>query len=98
NVVCSQSGTPRCPGPGRDAGRIPMLDVKGRYAIVGIGETAVGKLPETTTFALTLQAVHRALADAGLKPSDVDAVFCDQPNNSPQRSYALTVAHAAGIP
>ncbi len=75
-----------------------MLDVKGRYAIVGIGETAVGKLPEMTTFSLTLQAVHRALADAGLKPTDVDGVLCDQPNNSPQRAYAVTVAHAAGIP
>jgi acetyl-CoA acetyltransferase len=33
-----------------------------------------------------------------LRPSDVNGVLCDQPNNSPQRSYALTVAHAAGIP
>ncbi len=45
-----------------------MLNVKGRYAIAGIGDTAVGKLPEITTLGLTLQAVHRALADAGLRP------------------------------
>jgi acetyl-CoA acetyltransferase len=74
-----------------------MLNLKGQYAIAGIGETAVGRLPEMTTLGLTLQAVHRALADAGLRPSDVDGVLCDQPNNVPYRSYALAVAHAAGI-
>ena len=74
-----------------------MLNPKGRYAIVGVGETAVGKLPDVTTYALTLQAVHRALADAGLKPEDVDGVICDPPNNIPARDYALHVAHGAGI-
>jgi acetyl-CoA acetyltransferase len=74
-----------------------VQNLKGRYAIVGVGETQVGKLPEMTTLGLTLQAVHRALADAGLSPRDVDGVLCDQPNNLPSRCYAMTVAHAAGI-
>ncbi len=74
-----------------------MQNLKGRYAIVGIGETAVGKLPELTTLALALQAVHRALGDAGLGPTDVDGVLADQPENNPQRAWALALARAAGI-
>jgi acetyl-CoA acetyltransferase len=74
-----------------------VLNARGRYAIAGMGETPVGKLPDISTYALTLQAVHRALADAGLQPKDVDGVICDQPNNVPSRGYALHVAHGAGI-
>jgi len=64
---------------------------------VGLGETAIGKLPEVSTLGLQLEAVSKALADAGLKPNQVDGLLAIQPSNDPQRSYALTVAQAAGI-
>ena len=73
------------------------MNLKGKCAIVGIGETGVGKLPEVTTLGLQLEAIRRALKDAALGPSDIDGVLAIQPNNDPQRSYALTVAQAAGI-
>ena len=74
-----------------------MVDAKEKCAIVGVGETAVGKLPDMTTLAIQLDAVRLALQDAGLGPSDVDGLLAIQPNNDPRRSYALSVAQAAGI-
>lgn len=73
------------------------MNSKGKCAIVGVGETPVGKLPEITTLGIQLEAVRRALKDAGLGPNDVDGLLAIQPNNDPQRSYALTVSQAAGI-
>jgi acetyl-CoA acetyltransferase len=74
-----------------------MSSPKGKCAIVGIGETAVGKLPELTSLAISLEATRLALKDAGLKPSDVDGFLAIQPADDPRRSYALSVAQAAGI-
>lgn len=74
-----------------------MSSPKATCAIVGIGETAVGKLPEMTSLAIQLEATRLALKDAGLKPSEVDGFLAIQPADDPRRSYALSVAQAAGI-
>jgi len=74
-----------------------MIDPKAKCAIVGVGETAVGKLPDMTTLAIQLDAVRLALRDAHLGPADVDGLLAIQPNNDPRRSYALSIAQAAGI-
>lgn len=42
-----------------------MMSAKGKCAVVGIGETTVGKLPEMTTLGIQLDAIRRALKDAG---------------------------------
>jgi acetyl-CoA acetyltransferase len=73
------------------------MEAKGACAIVGVGETAVGKLPEMTTLGVHLQAIARALHDAQLAPKHIDGLLAIQPGNDPQRSYALTLAQAAGI-
>jgi acetyl-CoA acetyltransferase len=74
-----------------------MSSPKATCAIVGIGETVVGKLPEMTSLAIQLEATRLALKDAGLKPSEVDGFLAIQPADDPRRSYALSVAQAAGI-
>lgn len=74
-----------------------IVHPKGKCAIVGYGETPVGKLPEITTLGIQLESIRRALENAGLGPTDVDGLLAIQPNNDPQRSYALSVAQAAGI-
>ena len=71
--------------------------ISGKYAIVGIGETAVGKLHGRSTMSLHLEAVSKALDDAGLQAQDVDGLLTNQPMHDPMRSYALAVANAAGI-
>ena len=56
-----------------------MADAKqlrGKVAIVGVGESdELGRLPHKSALQLHMEAAHNALADAGLKKSDVDAVF-----------------------
>ncbi|HYD49491.1 MAG TPA: acetyl-CoA acetyltransferase [Terriglobales bacterium] len=50
--------------------------LRGTAAIVGVAESdELGKLPHKSALQLHMEAAHNALADAGLKKSDVDAVF-----------------------
>lgn len=74
-----------------------MINPKGKCAVVGIGETAVGKLPEMTTLGINLEAIRLALKDGGLQPADVDGLLTIQPSDDPRRSFALTICQAAGI-
>ncbi|MGE3148397.1 MAG: thiolase family protein [Pseudorhodoplanes sp.] len=74
-----------------------MTNLKGKYAIVGIGETKVGKLPGVGTLTLHVDAVKRALDDAGMKPSEIDGLLTNQPLHDPFRTYSIVVAQALGI-
>lgn len=74
-----------------------MANLSGKYAIVGVGETAVGKRPEATTHSLHLEAIRACLEDAGIKASQVDGLLTNQPLNDAHRSYAVRIAHMAGI-
>ena len=49
--------------------------MKDRCAIVGVGNTAYTRGTDKTTVELHLEAALSALADAGLEPSDLDAVM-----------------------
>jgi acetyl-CoA acetyltransferase len=42
-----------------------MAKVSGKYAIVGLGETTVGKRPDAATHSLHLEAMRACLEDAG---------------------------------
>ena len=53
----------------------PELPLRNRTAIVGIGESDIGKLPHLSGLALTAQAAKRALDDAGLAVSDIDGLL-----------------------
>ncbi len=47
----------------------------GRLAIVGIAESEFGKVPHKTAFQLHAEAARAAVADAGLRPSEIDGLF-----------------------
>ncbi|HTK14848.1 MAG TPA: thiolase family protein [Acidimicrobiia bacterium] len=49
-------------------------DVRGEVAIVGIGETAYTKASGRTARDIGIEAAERAIADAGLEPSDIDGL------------------------
>jgi acetyl-CoA acetyltransferase len=49
--------------------------MKNKVAIVGVGESDIGKVPNMTGLGLNAQAAKRALDDAGLKVSDIDGVL-----------------------
>jgi acetyl-CoA acetyltransferase len=50
-------------------------DVGGEIAIVGIGDADYSKASGRTTHQIAAQATERALADAGLTPSDIDGLM-----------------------
>jgi acetyl-CoA acetyltransferase len=49
--------------------------LKNRTAIVGVGESEIGRVPHMTGLGLNAQAAKRALDDAGLKVSDIDGLL-----------------------
>lgn len=63
--------------------------LRDRCAIVGIGETALGRLPRRTALDLAQEAALAALSDAGLAPGDVDGIV----SQSRGRVWSVAVAH-----
>ena len=53
----------------------PLDDVRGQVAIVGVGEGDHSRASGRTTTEIAAQAVERAIADAGLEPTDVDGLM-----------------------
>lgn len=60
------------------------MSLRNRAAIVGIGESDIGRLPHMTGLGLNAQAAKRALDDAGLRPRDVDGLVT---------AYTMTEPH-----
>ncbi|MFI9580875.1 lipid-transfer protein [Streptomyces sp. NPDC052236] len=69
------------------------MSIGGRAAVVGIGATEFSKDSGRSELKLAVEAVHAALADAGLSPADVDGLVTFTMDTSPE----ITVAQAAGI-
>src|ERR671923_2582090 len=72
-----------------------MANISGKYAIVGVAETKVGKRPDASTHSLHLECIKACLDDAGIKAADVDGFITNQPLNDPHRSYAVRMANMA---
>ncbi|TMS58273.1 thiolase family protein [Imbroritus primus] len=49
--------------------------LRNKVAIVGVGESDIGKVPHMTGLGLNAQAAKRALDDAGLQVSDIDGLL-----------------------
>lgn len=49
--------------------------LRNKTAIVGVGESAIGKVPDMTGLGLNAQAAKRALDDAGLQMGDIDGLL-----------------------
>ena len=54
------------------------MSIKDKYAFVGVGLTRLGKIPEMTPDELAAQAIILALADAGMRPNEVDGYIYQQ--------------------
>ncbi|MDH4146932.1 MAG: hypothetical protein OEY23_17380 [Acidimicrobiia bacterium] len=68
--------------------------LRGKYAIVGVGETSYRRGSNETTRNLATWAVTNALADAGLEPGDVDGMLSYSGNDS---TFSTFVAGDVGI-
>ena len=65
--------------------------------IVGIGETAVGRLPGMSAVEIQAEAVLAALQDAGATLQELDGVINLDPYATPQSMFATTLAEYLGV-
>ncbi|MGV3482268.1 MAG: thiolase C-terminal domain-containing protein [Sphingobium sp.] len=65
--------------------------LKDRTAIVGIGETPFSKNLEASEFQLACRAIKAALDDAGIHPSEVDALSCYTYEETPEFEIARSL-------
>jgi acetyl-CoA acetyltransferase len=54
---------------------VPLDDISGEVAIVGVGESEHTKASGRTTKEIAAQAIERALDDAGLRARDIDGIM-----------------------
>jgi acetyl-CoA acetyltransferase len=71
--------------------------LSGRYAIVGVGESDVGRHLGRSGMALHLEAMTRALTDAGLDKADIDGLLVRPSRGEPQFNYSAVLAGRLGI-
>jgi acetyl-CoA acetyltransferase len=69
----------------------------GKYAIVGVGESDVGRRLGRSGMALSLEAAKRAIADAGLERSAIDGLLTRPSRTEPQFNYSAVLAGQLGI-
>ena len=74
-----------------------MGNLKDRYAIVGIGETKFGKLPESSGLALALEASKKAIEDGGFTNAEIDGLLTQQPYLNPALMYSSWIAEGLGV-
>lgn len=71
--------------------------LSGKVVIAGIGHTAFGKHPGRSTVSLNVEAVRKALADAGVEKRQVDGLFVKAPTSKFEMMYAQKLAEALGL-
>jgi acetyl-CoA acetyltransferase len=71
--------------------------LKDKYAIVGIGQSPIGKVPELSDYGLQLTAIKNALDDAGLKKQDIDGLITHSHFLGAVRVHHQRVAERLGI-
>jgi acetyl-CoA acetyltransferase len=57
-------------------------DLRDVCAIVGAGNSRLGRVPGVSSLDLLVEAMRNAIADAGLKVSDIDGIICRGPDDS----------------
>ena len=71
--------------------------LSGKVVIAGIGHTAFGKHPGRGTVSLNVEAIRKALADAGIDKRQVDGLMVKAPTSKFEMMYAQKLAEALGM-
>ncbi|UFX43978.1 thiolase [Bradyrhizobium sp. 41S5] len=71
--------------------------LRGKVAVIGIGMSAVGKVPGRSPLSLAAEAARRALADAGIAKSEVDGVLSSHAFASPFHRFSVAFSEYFGI-
>ncbi len=74
-----------------------VVSLRGKVAIVGVGESEVGKVPGLGSTQMCVKASRLALADAGLTNCDVDGVITANSWSEPHYYHAEWIAEYLGI-
>ncbi|MBI3954142.1 MAG: lipid-transfer protein [Chloroflexi bacterium] len=72
-----------------------MESVKDKCAVVGIGETEYSRDSGRTERSLALEAIKKAIEDAGLRPGDIDGIvkYAVQPETETDLAACLGIRH-----
>ncbi|TXL70183.1 thiolase family protein [Vineibacter terrae] len=65
--------------------------------ISGVGNTRYGKIDGSTTMSLAAAAAQAAMADAGLKPQDIDGLLTGYATTMPHIMLATVIAERLGV-
>src|SRR6266545_2553103 len=60
----------------------PSRELRDVCAIVGAGNSRLGKVPGVSSLDLLVEATRNAIADAGLKVNDIDGIVCRGPDEA----------------
>src|SRR6201991_2181666 len=71
--------------------------LKNKIAIVGVGESDIGRVPHMSGLGLNAQAAKRALDDAGLKVSDIDGLLTAYSFTEPYFMLGSVMAEYLGL-
>jgi acetyl-CoA acetyltransferase len=67
-----------------------MKTLRDKYCIVGVGETEYSKNSGRTTRAMAVEAIRKAILDAGLSPADVDGMMSYQNMDSTPANWVAS--------
>jgi acetyl-CoA acetyltransferase len=81
-VIASAAGSVGTGVPREETMLVQVRGLRDRYCIVGVGETEYSRNSGRTTRAMAVEAVRRAMADAGLTARDLDGMMSYQQNDS----------------
>ncbi len=73
------------------------MSLRNKAVIVGVGESDIGRLPHMTGLGLNAQAARRAIADAGLRPGDIDGLLTAYSFTEPYFMLGSVLAEYLGI-
>ena len=71
--------------------------LRGTAAIIGIGQSPVGKVPGRSPLWLAADAARKAIADAGLKKSAIDGVLSSHAFASPFHRFSVAFSEYFGL-
>ena len=74
-----------------------MANLSGKAVIAGVGHTAFGKLDGRSTVSLNVEAIRKALSDAGVEKNQIDGLFVKAPTSRFEMMYAQKIAEAMAL-
>jgi acetyl-CoA acetyltransferase len=78
------------------------VSLKDKYAIVGVGYTSQGRVPNRTALSFHVEAISNAIKDAGIKRADIDGLICYRHfpslNGEPDVTPYLVAQHVGLVP